>query len=186
MAEAGNQTAELQILLDRWGAGDTTTVAVFERADARFRQIARQMLREYPAVRAKEETGDVWHGASFRMARALAKVRPTTVRALTGLAVEQIRRELLDLTRKHRRRPVITGVDLSTVDATRLDHDLDRWAALHEAAGNLPERIKEVFELHYYGGLTHEEVARTIGTCDRTVRSRWKAARLHLLDVFLD
>ena len=182
-AEAVIQTTELQILLDRWGVGDIATAVVFERADARFRLIARRMLREYPAVRAKEETGDVWHGAFFRMARALAEVRPTTVRALTGLAAEQIRRELLDLARKHRRRPVITGLDLSFVDGARFDHDLDRWAALHEAAGNLPERVKQVFDLHYYGGLTHEEIARTIGTCDRTVRTRWRQAQVHLLDL---
>ena len=186
MAETGNQTAELQTILDRWRAGDATTATVFERADARFRAIARKMLRRYPSVRAKEQTDDVWHGASFRMARALAEVRPTTARALTGLAVEQIRRELLDLARKHRRRPVATGGDLSHLDDSDLDHDLDRWAALHEAVGQLPEPVKEVFELVYYGGLTHAEAAGTIGTSDRTVRSRWKTATLLLLDVFLD
>src|SRR5689334_2317352 len=96
MGEVQNQTTELQVLIDRWVVGDATTAALFERADARFRRIAGRMLRDYPGVRSKEETGDVWHGASMRMLRALAAVRPTTVRALTGLAVEQIRRELLD------------------------------------------------------------------------------------------
>jgi RNA polymerase sigma-70 factor (ECF subfamily) len=186
MADILSQTADLQLLIDRWTAGDTTTAVLFERADARFRAIARKMLRKYPAVRAKEQTDDVWHGASFRMARALAEVRPASVRTLTGLAVEQIRRELLDLARRHRRRPVTTGGDLSHVDESDLDHDLDRWAALHETAGGLPEPIKEVFELVFYGGLTHAEAARTIGTSDRTVRSRWKTAKLLLLDVFLD
>jgi RNA polymerase sigma-70 factor (ECF subfamily) len=186
MAETTNRTAELQILLDRWRAGDATTAAVFERADARFRAIARKMLRRYPAVRAKEQTDDVWHGASVRMARALAEVRPATVRALTGLAVEQIRRELLDLARRHRRRPVAAAGDLSHVDDSDFDADLDRWAALHEAAGQLPEPVKEVFELVFYGGLTHPEAARTIGITDRTVRKYWRRAKLLLHDVFLD
>src|SRR5262249_38612399 len=153
----GNPTSELQTLLDRWRAGDTTTATIFERADARFRAIARKMLRRYPAVRAKEETDDVWHGASVRMARALAEVRPTTVQALSGLASQQIRRELLDLARRHRRRPVATGGDLSHLDDAELDVDLERWAALHEAAGQLPEPVKQVFELVFYGGLTHAE-----------------------------
>jgi RNA polymerase sigma-70 factor (ECF subfamily) len=186
MAETTNQTAELQTLLDRWGSGDATTATVFERADARFRTIASKMLRRYPTVRAKEETGDVWHGAASRMVRALAEVRPTTVQALAGLAVEQIRRELLDLARKHRRRPVATGGDLSHVDDSGLDDDLDRWAALHEAAGQLPGPVKQVFDLIYYGGLTQAEAARTIGMTDRTVRKYWRQARLLLLDVFLD
>jgi RNA polymerase sigma-70 factor (ECF subfamily) len=186
MEGSENQTGELQTLLDRWGAGAVATATLFERADARFRSLARKMLRGYPAVRRKEQTDDVWHGASLRMVRALAAARPTTVRALTGLAAEQIRRELLDLARKHRRRPAATNGDLYHVDGSRLDHDLDRWAALHEAAGRLPEPLKEVFELVYYGGLTQAEAARTIGTSDRTVRSYWKSAKLSLLEVFLE
>jgi RNA polymerase sigma factor (sigma-70 family) len=186
VAISTNQTAELQVILDRWRAGNASTATVFERADARFRAIARKMLRMYPSVRAKEETDDVWHGASVRLARALAEVKPATVRALTGLAVEQIRRELLDLARSYRRRPVVTAGDLSHVDDSEPDRDIDRWAAFHEEVGRLPESVKEAFELVYYGGLTQFEAARIIGTSDRTVRSHWKAAKLLLIDVFLE
>jgi RNA polymerase sigma factor (sigma-70 family) len=181
-----SETAEIQALLDRWEIGDAATATIFERVDARFRSLARRMLRNYPGVRAKEQTDDVWHGAVGRMIRSLAHVRPATVHDLQGLAAEHIRRELLDLVRKHRRRPAATEGDLTSVSAPSFDHDLERWAALHEAAGELPAFLKQVFELRYYGGLTHAEVARTIGASDRTVRSRWRKARLALLDVFLD
>ena len=186
MGATADETAEIQVLLDRWGMGDTATATLFERADARFRSLARRMLRSYPAVRAKEQTDDVWHGAAGRMLRSLAHVRPSTVHALHGLAAEHIRREHLDLARKHRRRPAAADNNLADLPAPTFDDDLERWAALHEAAGNLPAPLKEVFELRYYGGLTQAEVARTIGTSDRTVRSRWQQARLALLEVFLD
>jgi RNA polymerase sigma-70 factor (ECF subfamily) len=187
MAEVLDPSAELQSLLDRWGVGDATTGALFERADARFRLLARRMLRGYPKLRAKEQTDDVWQAAALRLMRALPRVRPVTVRDLVGLAGEQIRRELIDLARRHRRRPVTAEGGLSWADDASGDSErLERWAALHEAAGRLPEPVRQTFELVYYAGLTHAEAARILGVSIRTIGDRWRRARLILVDVFLD
>ena len=38
-----------------------------------------------------------------------------------------------------------------------------------------------IVEMRFFGGLTLDEIAEVIGTSDRTVKRRWKAARLWLL-----
>lgn len=54
-----------------------------------------------------------------------------------------------------------------------LDQALDR---LQEAS----ERLHSVVELRFFGGLTEEEVAGTLGVSTRTVRRDWTKARLFL------
>jgi RNA polymerase sigma-70 factor (ECF subfamily) len=44
----------------------------------------------------------------------------------------------------------------------------------------MPDDEREVFDLLWYQGLTQVEAAAVIGVTDRTVKSRWRSARLRL------
>ena len=44
----------------------------------------------------------------------------------------------------------------------------------------LPEAEREVFDLLWYEGLTQAEAARVLGVTDRTVKNRWRSAKLEL------
>jgi len=146
------------------------------------------MLRGYPVVREREQTGDVLHNALLRLTRALRKVRPATTAEFFGLAAEQIRRELLDLARYHRRR---SGVNQPLVDAAGVSRDspdpnvadpadLDRWHALHEAVEHLPSELRQVFGLTFYHGAAQAEIAELLRVSDRQVRRLWRQACLRL------
>ena len=51
--------------------------------------------------------------------------------------------------------------------------------ALHDLA-TLNRRHSEIVELRFFGGMTTEEVARTLGVSPRTVERDWRMARAWL------
>jgi RNA polymerase sigma factor (TIGR02999 family) len=57
-----------------------------------------------------------------------------------------------------------------------LDEALDRLAHLNE-------RLGRVVEMRYFGGLTEEEIAESLGVTPRTVRRDWVKARGFLYDM---
>src|SRR5690349_2352038 len=75
---------------------------LIEVAYERLRVLASQMLGDYARIRARgDETGDILHEAMLRLMRALDDVQPDTPRDFLGLAAMQLRRELIDLSRRY-------------------------------------------------------------------------------------
>ena len=170
------QTASLHALLARHRAGDRRALDdLIRRTGQRLERLARKMLGQFPAVRAREESGDVLQSALIRLTRALGDVTPQSVRDYYGLAAEQIRRELIDLARRHAPRPTLTLVE-TEVAGPGDSADLARWAALQEAVEKLPTDLREVFSLTFYHGWTQPKIAELLQMSDRQVRRRWVEA----------
>jgi RNA polymerase sigma-70 factor (ECF subfamily) len=199
MEEADGNTAELQRWLDRLRQGDEAQARqardqLLTRAGARLEELARRMLRRYPRLRRWEQTGDVLQSAVLRLHRALAEVRPRSVGEFFGLAATQIRRELIDLSRHHfgpqggaahhhtdppdsqGPGPVENAPDRGE-PASLLE-----WAEFHEAVGRLPDTERQAFDLLWYEGLTQKEAAAVLGVTERTVKNRWRSAKLLLAE----
>lgn len=161
-------------------------------AAERMREIAQRMLRTFPTVRRWDETDDVVQNAALRLYRALATVTPQDARGFVGLAAVQVRRELLDLARKHAGPESqaahhetavlradgreVAKVDLAEDNADPLER-IATWTRLHEAAGHLPEEERELFAMVWYLGLKQEEIAALVGISVRTVKRRWESAK---------
>lgn len=161
-------------------------------ASERLRGIAHRMLRTFPTVRRWDETDDIVQNASLRLYRALADVVPQNARGFVGLAAVQVRRELLDLARKHAGPESqaahhetavkrVDGREVSNIEsAADLSDPLDRlttWTRLHEAAGSLPAEERELFHMVWYLGLKQDEIAPLLGISVRTVKRRWESAK---------
>ena len=58
-------------------------------------------------------------------------------------------------------------------------------AALDRLAGH-SERLAEVVELRFFGGMTHDEIARSTGRSVPTVKRDWRRARAHLYQLMHD
>ena len=102
MPESLGHTAQLDGLLDLMRSGDQTArQRLVEHACERLRGLARKMLRRYPKVHRWEETDDVFVEAVTRLHRALATVQPESPRHFYNLAATQIRRVLIDLSRRY-------------------------------------------------------------------------------------
>jgi RNA polymerase sigma-70 factor (ECF subfamily) len=175
-------------MLTRYREGDTAALdELLRRIGERLERLAGKMLRGFPGVREREQTDDVLQSALLRLTRALRAVRPASTADFFGLAAEQIRRELLDLARYHRRRagvnqPLPDGSGpLDPIDPNAPDpQDLGRWSALHEAVERLPSELREVFALTFYHGWTQAEIAALLAVSDRQVRRLWRRACLRL------
>ena len=168
---------------------------VIQLAGDRLEILARKMLRGFPRLRRWEQTGDILQNSLLRLHEALVSIRPESVRQFFGLAATQIRRELIDLSRHHFGPQgdaanhytdgyQLSPEGLSTVDrspdASAEPSSLAEWSDFHEAVKHLPEPEREVFELHWYQGLDQKAVAKILGVTDRTIKNRWRNAKLLL------
>ena len=151
----------------------------------------------YSRVRRWEETDDVLANAMMRLSRSLETVVPESPLHFFRLAALQIRRELMDLSRRY-----FGPEGLGANHATGLHTDADRngkleqiqlnqqpnqdpldmatWTELHEQVGKLPDAEREVFELHWYHQVSQTEIADLLDVSRRTVIRRWQSACLKL------
>ena len=190
-------TANVQRCLDRLGRGDDAArKELLEVACERLIRLTRVMLRDYRRLKRWEETDDVCQTALIRLSRALEVTTPANPRDFYRLATLQIRRELIDLARRHFG-PEGQGANHATNDSggdpeggTRPAYEradsadgptqIAAWREFHERVEALPEEEKEVFDLVWYQGLQHTQAAELLGVSARTVKRRWQAACLRL------
>ncbi|MFM8283978.1 MAG: sigma-70 family RNA polymerase sigma factor [Planctomycetaceae bacterium] len=168
--------------------------AVVSAAAERIRVVARRMLRSFPAVHRWDDTDDVAQNAAMRLPRALATTVPETPEHLVNLVTLQVRRELIDLVRKHRgplsfatnhdTNAALVGGELRMHAEGMADpavpSAIDRWAAFHDAVAALPPEERAVFDLAWFAGCDQAAAARQLGCSVRTVKRRWEAAKERL------
>ena len=195
---ASGTIVRLEACIERLAAGDKTARDdMIAFACDRMQSMAGRMLRRFPNVRRWDETGDIVQNAALRLYRSLGNITPRDARGFLGLAAVHIRRELLDLARKHagpesyaanhdtnywrRDGQERARIDEAADQAESLDQ-LARWARLHEAADRLPEAEKELFHLVWYLGTKQEEAARMLECSVRTVKRRWESVKQQLAE----
>jgi RNA polymerase sigma-70 factor (ECF subfamily) len=180
-------TTELRQLLGRFQGGDPSAIEeLLRRVARRLERLARAMLRNFPTVRSREQTGDVVQEAMISLMRALRQLSFSSTREFYGLAAEHIRRRLLDLHdhharphRNHEQLPEAEGQAGAGVAAAESD-DLDCWQSLHEAVETLPANQREVFSLRLYHGWSNEQIAECLQVSTRTVIRLWIRAQIAL------
>ena len=181
-------TTELQNLIDLATRGnDSAWEAALRHACDRLRTLASRMMKTNHRVRRWAETDDVLQNSLIRLHRSLAEVRPESVRQFYGLATTHIRRELIDLARKHFGAEGI-GANHHTdggITAENKPHDtepetIEAWAKFHEVVEALPEPEREVVNLLWYEEMSQPEAAEVLGISLATVKRRWQSARIRL------
>ncbi len=102
-----------------------------------------------------------------------------------AIGAEMVRRVITDEARRRgaikrggdRQRVTLSGVSLgaesTAVDPVELDE------AMRELA-TVDERAARIVSLHFFGGLTHAEIAGLLGVTERTVRADWRSAKAYL------
>jgi RNA polymerase sigma-70 factor (ECF subfamily) len=195
MHEVNGHTAILGRWLERLREGDEAARhEVINHACERLEVLTRRMLRHYPRLRRWEQTGDVLQNALLRLHHSLATVQPASPAQFYGLAAAQVRRELIDLARHHFG-PQGAAAHHHTDGPEQLSGDgpvvnkqdpggeptsLAEWTEFHERVQQLPSAEREVFDLLWYEGLTQVEAAQVLGVTDRTIKNRWRSAKLDL------
>jgi RNA polymerase sigma factor (sigma-70 family) len=196
-----SNTRQVQQLLERMDRGDhDAREQLLEMTCGRLNGLVRKMLRNFPTVQRWEQTDDVFQNATLRLLRALDGSIPSDARHFFRLAAMQIRRELIDLSRRYQgplglanhhvsQRPTADGSDSSDqfnlaegCETTNDPQALFRWSEFHQQVEQLPEEQREVFDLLWYHELSQTEAADALGVSTRTIKRHWQAARLSLHD----
>lgn len=191
-----NLETRVQASLGHLAAGNRSArQAVLELAAERLYRLSRVMFHQFPSLRSWEETPDIHQRAMLRLFLALDEVHPQNLRQLLNLAALQVKRVLLDLSRRYS--PGMPGnsrfpsllADLSYYqaalenrpqDSSLQPGTLDGWTTLHEKIGELPCQEREVAMLLFYDGLSQEEVASLMDISIRSVKRLWQSAKLNL------
>ena len=147
-----------------------------------LREIAGRTLRDGAGRRSISPT-DLVHECYVKLARAraLQDMRPTEFVALASRAIRNI---LVDRARERGAEKRGGRAKRVTLDGDKLALErevdlLDLDVALQKLA-LLDERQSRVVELRFFGGLTHEEIARLLECSPRTVNTEWAMARAWL------
>jgi len=196
----GRTTIALQRALDRMRVDKNLMPdELADHVHRRIRRLTTQMIRRYPRLSRWEQTDDIAQEATIKLLRAVEQVRPEDTRHLLRLAAVQIRRTLIDLCRHHfgpqgsakhhRTSPASDGFDddRPLIERSPSDATTPEAAAIrneiHEQVDQLAEDHREIVDLLYYNDLTQAEAAEVLGVSTRTIKRRWRDARLALSDL---
>lgn len=200
-ADASTIGIHLKALASAAGApaAEAARAALLSIAAERMQALARRMLAGSPQVKRWTETDDIVQNAMVRLYRALGGLIPNDPQHFVRLAALQVRRELIDLTRRLRN-PESFAVNHDTNVIADGSHRVDgavageadgpvplaEWTRFHETADGLPEDDRSLFDMVWYLGLTQNEIANLLGCSPRTVRRRWDEAKRAFTIAFRD
>ena len=181
--------AEASQLLAAWRGGD---LGARDRLVTLFypdlRRLAAAMLRRERGA-SSLSTRDLIHEGVARLI-ALNRIAWADRAHVLALASTMMRRFLIDHARAQRRlKREGELVTLKTAAFGEPALESVEIEALGEALGRLsrlsPEGA-EIVEMRYFGGMELTEIAQVLGCSESTVKRRWTAARLWLLDALAE
>lgn len=172
-------------LIHRAQDGDQAALGrVFDLAYADLRLLARSRLRRSSRNTLLDTTALV-HESFLRFVNA-RQLRIEDRNHFLRYAAHVIRSVVIDYVREQqteRRGGNAPHVTLNSAVGQRGPVGEDEILGVHEALDELAryeQRLVEIIEMRYFGGLTEVEIAAALGITDRTVRREWKKARMLL------
>ena len=162
---------------------DGATDLLFQHCMERMRVLAHRLFQSRKDLHLFEESDDLLQKTLLRLHRAIQVLKPATTRAFMSIALQNMRWALKDLSRDMHNRLDKLGHSGAIAKAPSVEDEpstLLEWAHFHEAIEKLPQEERETFDLIYYGGLGQEEAAEMLGISHRTIKRRWRLARLML------
>jgi RNA polymerase sigma factor (TIGR02999 family) len=181
----GERVARPTELLLAWSSGEVAARdALVPLVQDELRQLARHYMARERAHHTLQPTALV-NEAYLRLVQ-IRRVQWRDRSHFFAAAARMMRRILVDSARAHRtnkRGRAIPPVPLEEVEsaATPVAADLEDLDRVLEAFSREYPRQSEVVELRYFGGLSLDETAETLGISRDTVKRDWRFARLWLL-----
>lgn len=171
-------------LLTEWSSGEPQALErlaplVYDE----LRKLARNYMRAERGSHTLQATAVV-HEAFMRLIQA--NVTPQDRGHFFALASRLMRHVLVDHAKSRARAKRNAGVREMEPDrnASQPQVDVD-IVALDDALGSLAQlepRLAQVIELHYFAGMTYEEIAKALDTSPATVHRDIRLARAWLLE----
>jgi len=176
---------DFRALIGRARGGDATAAnQVFTLIYAELRQLAHAKLRQHQTMTLLDTTS-LLHESLLRL-MAGGSTEPIDRNHFFAYASKVMRSVIVDFARARlaaRRGGDLTPVTLNTAVAETLGVRETSVIQVHEALEELAvvhERLAQVVEMRYFGGMTEKEIALSLGVSDRTIKRDWERARLLL------
>ena len=176
------QLTELLILAR--GGDQEAAGAGFSLLYDELRRLARSKLRQHRSMTLLDTTS-LLHESYLRLVGAQALPVSDRHHFFT-YAARVMRSVIVDFARAHLAERRGGDMDRVVLDTNILDNvasgeaDVLRVHEALEVLAKADERLAQVVELRYFGGMTEAEIAEVLGTSERTVRRDWEKARLLL------
>lgn len=190
LASEPSTVTAIQLGLDALNARQPDALEkLFTACRNRLRLMITVMMFRYSRLRRWIEHEDVLQEVEVKLLKALQSLEVTTTRSFLGLAATAIRRQLIDLIRKYRHHFQLEspGFDAAANGRPNVHPGLASlpsslegpWEEieLHELVQKLPDDLREVFELIYYHGMSHLEVARHLDLSISTSKHKFHDAK---------
>lgn len=190
-----NTTAAIQAYLDELGAfkgddppTDAVVRALIGRSVERLEILCRAMLFQRYERLTRPPTNlqpdELLSAVVERMLKAMSTVRPGNVRQFFAIVNQHLRWELNDLARRLDEQTRETTIREDLVPSPETTGSMLSANALRmlQAIENLPEDVREVFDLIRIQGMTQLEAAALLGVSTKTVQRRLNRAILLLAD----
>lgn len=180
-ADSAQSDSETRVLLASWRAGDVVARdRLFDLFYPDLRRAAAAMVRRESGVSLS--TRDLIHEAVARMV-ALDRIQWNDRAHFMALASRMMRRALLDHVRSKRRlKREHEKVELHTGIGGEPDMELEALNAALDRLAVIDRERADIVEMRYFGGMEISDIATVLDTSESTVKRRWTAARLWLLD----
>ena len=187
-------TQHVEKLLQLLKKGDENSkIQIVEFSFKRFGKLAKRMITSYPLLRTKADTDDLLQNFIIRLSKAIDSIVPKNSLDFFQLASVLMRNELIDMGRKlfgkdGAKKNFEQSTDPKFLDAKEPGEEpsgISEWVEFHESIGKLPDDERAVFQLIFYQGFSHDEVANLLGISIKTVFRRWTKAKLILSEKFV-
>ncbi len=174
-------------LLVAWKSGDETARdQLFSMLYEPLRQLARQQRRPWNGNNTLNTTALVHELYEKLSQQGLIEARDRA--HFTLIAAKAFRHIMINYIKSKQR--IRRGGHLVKVPLDRVKEEvsaqtqqIDELLAIHDALSHLAqlnERLVHVVELHFFAGLTYDEIAVTLGITKRTVTRDWAKAKTWL------
>ena len=184
-AAANPPQPQLTELLASARRGDQDAAgAAFSLLYQELRQLARAKLRQHQTMTLLDTTSLV-HESYLKLVGANSLPVEDRHHFFT-YAARVMRSVIVDFARARQAERRGGGVDHLVLDTALSDkiaapeNDVLRVHEALDVLAQADERLAQVVEMRYFGGLSEIEIANTLGLTERTVRRDWEKARLLL------
>jgi RNA polymerase sigma factor (TIGR02999 family) len=182
---SGTAQSELTQLLASARRGDQEAAgAAFSLLYQELRRIARAKLRQHQAITLLDTTS-LLHESYVKLIGA-GSLPVEDRRHFFCYAARVMRSVIIDFARARqaeRRGGEAQHLVLDTALSDKIAAPENDTLRVHEALEVLAqadERLGQIVEMRYFGGLSEREIAEALGLSERTVRRSWEKARLLL------
>lgn len=198
---AGEESAANRVtrLLGQARAGNTVARdELVESVYQRMNRLCQALKRKFPGVVIYEQTGDIMGQVWPKLLRELSAKDFRDSAHFFSFSATLIRHVLIDILRKYYGKNGHASNEISLAPSVNQDTSENRrsllWegqdtnspdravmrAEVHSIINRLPAQDQEMFNFRFYHDLKEIECAEAMGVDVRTVRRRWRRARLAL------